>query len=125
MLPISRFMAREPYSVKSTDNLERARTLMDRHSIRHLPVIDGDKLLGILLGRDLAILESIPGMKPAHVEVARVMVPALSVPDTMPIDDALELMTKQRADCVVVRDNVGVIGIFTSTDAVIAVAAAG
>jgi acetoin utilization protein AcuB len=117
-------MSREPYSVSSTDSLERARTLMDRHEIRHLPVVDGSELVGVLAERELAVIESIPGLRPVNIEVGRVMGPSLSVSSNMPVDEALELMTEQRNDCVVVRGDQGVVvGIFTAVDALAAMAA--
>jgi acetoin utilization protein AcuB len=120
---IERYMSRGPYSVSSTESLERARTLMDRHAIRHLPVVDGIELVGLLSERDLAVVESIPGVMTANIEIARVMRPALSVSANMPIDEALDLMTEQRSDSVVVRDGTGIVGIFTTTDALVALAA--
>jgi CBS domain-containing protein len=42
-----------PYVVQVDDSLLVARTLMVEHSIRHLPVKDGDTLAGVLTDRDL------------------------------------------------------------------------
>jgi CBS domain-containing protein len=41
-------------SCTSTDTLEHVRHLMNRHHIRHLPVIDNYSLLGVVSMRDLA-----------------------------------------------------------------------
>src|SRR6516225_6505416 len=41
-------------SCVSTDTLEHVRHLMNRHHIRHLPVIDNYSLLGVVSMRDLA-----------------------------------------------------------------------
>jgi CBS domain-containing protein len=41
-------------SCTSTDTLEQVRHLMNRHHIRHLPVIDDYSLLGVVSMRDLA-----------------------------------------------------------------------
>src|SRR5262245_41745069 len=41
-------------SCASTDTLEHVRHLMNRHHIRHLPVIDNYSLLGVVSMRDLA-----------------------------------------------------------------------
>ena len=119
---IGEHMTRGPYSVKSTDSLARARTLFDRHRIRHLPVIDGVELVGVLCKQDVAILEGIPGIRLEEVEVARLMGPALSVTWELPVDDAFDLMNDHHVDCLVVRNESGVVGIFTSTDALTALA---
>jgi acetoin utilization protein AcuB len=120
MPQIDRYMTREPYSVTSTETLARARSLMASHGIRHLPVIDGERLVGMISDRDLAAIESVPGVDLAHVEIARVMSPPLQVWGETPLDEVGELMTNRRADCVVVQGGHGVAGIFTTADAIAA-----
>jgi acetoin utilization protein AcuB len=117
MPSVKRFMTREPYSIASTDTLLRAKSLMNAHAIRHLPVVDGDRLVGIVCDRDVAIIDAMPGIALEHVEVGRVM----DAPVSVWIDDAIDvvstLMAQRKCDCVVVRGKQGVVGIFTATDA--------
>lgn len=117
MPSVDRYMTREPYSVASTDTLYRARQMLVRHGIRHLPVVDGRKLVGVLSDRDIDLVAAIPGMDLNHVEVARVMTSPLGVWAHMPLDEVSELMARNKADCVVVRGGHGVEGIFTAIDA--------
>jgi acetoin utilization protein AcuB len=114
---MKRYMTREPYSVASRDNLARAKQLMTKHQIRHLPVVDGDRLVGIISERDVAVVEAIPGMDLAFVEVGRVMEHPLSVWAEEPLDEVSALMAEHRRDCVVVKSGHGIAGIFTATDA--------
>jgi len=114
---VKRFMTSEPYSIASNDTLLRAKSLMNTHAIRHLPVVDGDRLVGILSDRDLAIIEAMPGIVLEHVEVARVMDVPVAVWVDDPIDEVSALMAKKKCDCVVVRGGQDVVGIFTATDA--------
>lgn len=118
MPSIDRYMTREPYSVASTDTLARVRHLMLVHGIRHLPVIDGGRLVGVVTDRDVVAIESVPGIDLAHVEVARVMSRPIQVWGETPLDEVSELMTKRKADCVVVQGGHGVAGIFTASDAI-------
>jgi acetoin utilization protein AcuB len=117
MPSVDRYMTREPYSIGSTATLERARLLMARHQIRHLPVVDGGRLVGMISERDIKNLAAIPGVELDHVEVARVMEPPVDVWGETPLDEVSELMTKRGSDCVVVRGGHGVEGIFTAVDA--------
>jgi acetoin utilization protein AcuB len=117
MPTVDRYMTREPYSIASTETLGRARTMMRSHAIRHLPVVDGERLVGILSERDVELMGAVPGVDLSHVEVARVMAPPLDVWGETPLDEVSELMTSQRSDCVVVRGGHGVEGIFTAVDA--------
>ena len=41
-------------SCSSTDTLEHVRHLMNRHHIRHLPVIDNYSLIGVISIRDIS-----------------------------------------------------------------------
>ena len=120
MPSIDRYMTREPYSVASTDTLARVRHMMHAHAIRHLPVIDGGKLVGVVSDRDLIAIENMLGVDLAHVEVSRVMSRPLQVWGETPLDEVAELMMKRKADCVVVQGGHGVQGIFTSSDAMYA-----
>jgi acetoin utilization protein AcuB len=118
MPSVDRYMTREPYSVSSDETLARVRHLMLVHGIRHLPVIDRGKLVGVVSDRDLVTVESIPGISLEHVEVARVMAKPLQVWGETPLDEVGELMTKRKMDCVVVQGGQGVQGIFTTSDAI-------
>jgi acetoin utilization protein AcuB len=117
---VDRYMTREPYSVSSTDSLSRVRHMLLVHSIRHLPVIDGGRLVGVISDRDLAAIEGVPGVDLARVEVARVMAAPVQVWGETPLDEVSELMTKRKSDCVVVQGGHGVAGIFTAMDALAA-----
>jgi CBS domain-containing protein len=122
MPPVERYMTREPYSVQSTESLARVRTLMCMHVIRHLPVIDNNRLMGIISERDLAAIEAIPGVDLSRIEVSRVMSRPLQTWGDSPLDEVSDLMVSRRADCVVIQGGHGVAGIFTATDAIRALA---
>jgi CBS domain-containing protein len=50
---ISHWMSESPQTVETGQSLEEARDAMDRAHIRHLPVTEGGKLVGMLSMRDL------------------------------------------------------------------------
>ena len=50
---IAHWMSAEPRTILATASLEDARELMDRSHIRHLPVTDGGRIVGMLSMRDL------------------------------------------------------------------------
>lgn len=50
---IAHWMSATPKTVSPESSLEDARDLMDRNHIRHLPVTDGGRLVGMLSMRDL------------------------------------------------------------------------
>lgn len=50
---IAHWMSASPKTVSPGTSIEEARDLMDKNHIRHLPVTEGGKLLGMLSMRDL------------------------------------------------------------------------
>lgn len=50
---VSEIMEREPITVSPHDSVERAMLLMTEYRVRHLPVIEGGELLGIVSIGDL------------------------------------------------------------------------
>ena len=122
MPTVKQYMTREPYSIASRESLARAQLLMKHHDIRHLPVVDGSRLIGVISERDIAVTAAMNGSALDHVEVARIMEPALDVWGESPLDEVADLMAARKRDCVVVRGGQGVEGIFTAVDALQALA---
>jgi len=51
--PISRLMHREVVSIRPEASLEEARELILTHNYRRLPVVENNKVIGVLSRRDL------------------------------------------------------------------------
>jgi CBS domain-containing protein len=51
--PVSEWMTHHPETIESSDTTEHAAVLMIHGGFRHLPVVDGGELVGILSLRDL------------------------------------------------------------------------
>jgi CBS domain-containing protein len=117
MPEVSRYMTREPYTVPSTTTASRARDVMRSHLIRHLPILDGTELVGIVSAVELQALAQVPGVDLDRVEIAKIMHKPLAVWGSVPLDEVAEYMSDHKADCVVVLGGHGVQGIFTATDA--------
>ena len=109
-----------PYFVDAGESLLVARTLMVRHEVRHLPVKDGDKLLGVLTDRDLKrALDPDLGLPPKdELFVRDVFMPDPYTVDTSePLDRVLEEMANRHMGSVLVTSHGRLAGIFTTTDA--------
>lgn len=117
MPDIKRYMTREPYTITSTESLARARAYMTEHQIRHLPVVDGDQVVGVISERDIAVLAAIRGIDLQRIEIARVMEAPLVVWGEELLDEVSARMADEKRDCVVVRGGLGLVGIFTAVDA--------
>ena len=66
-------MTTSPHSIGVEQSLATAHAMMREHEIRHLPVLHGGKLLGILTDRNLGLVESLAGVDPTKVKVEDAM----------------------------------------------------
>jgi acetoin utilization protein AcuB len=112
---IKNVMRAFPYSLQADGGLDEARRMMAKHAIRHLPVLDGETLLGIVTLNDLE--RAAAGKSRARTVREIVTSPAYTVGLDEPLDNvALHMATNRLGSALVVRQG-RVVGIFTTTDA--------
>ena len=99
--------------------MSEAHELMRSHRIRHLPVLDGGKLVGIVSDRDLHLIETLPDSDPDEVTVDEAMTEEVyAVGLDEPVDAVVERMAGHKYGCAIVVNPRGVVdGIFTTIDA--------
>ncbi len=114
---ISRYMTLAPAVIGPDEPMARAHELMRARRIRHLPVVDGDTLVGVVSQRDLQLMETLCDVDPAVVTVREAMTaPAYAVRPDAPMDQVIPEMLERRLGSAVVVGDSGVEGIFTSED---------
>lgn len=116
--PIRDYMTPSVHTISMESTLPQARTLMEEHGIRHLPVLDGSKLVGLISDRDLARMEGFPMIDFNLVSVPDAMSdePYVVAPST-PAIEVFRTMHQQRYGSAIVADGESVVGVFTTTDA--------
>jgi acetoin utilization protein AcuB len=121
---IRRFMTVGPHSVSSRHTLAEAHQVMREKGVRHLPVVDEGRLVGVVSQRDLYLMETLRGVDMARerVEEAMSAEPFVVAPDAL-LADVAETMAARRHGSALVVERTAVVGIFTSTDALRALAA--
>jgi acetoin utilization protein AcuB len=116
---VFRDMTRQPWTIRKDAKMSQAHELMRAHRIRHLPVLENGKLVGIVSDRDLHLIETLPDSEPDEVTVEEAMteeVYAVGLDD--PVDAVAERMAAHKYGCAVVADQRGAVeGIFTTVDA--------
>jgi acetoin utilization protein AcuB len=119
---ISKFMTRSPHSIGLEQSLATAHEMMREHHIRHLPVLHGGRLVGMVTERDARLVESVTADASA-VTVEEAMSQAVYVvaPDASLADVARE-MAEHKYGSAVVMDHGKIVGIFTTVDACTALA---
>jgi acetoin utilization protein AcuB len=111
-------MTSSPRTVRPRQTLAEAHRLMRRHRIRHLPVLDRGKLVGIVSQRDLMLIETLPDVNPREVPVEDAMISdVFSVPPGAPLASVASRMAAQKLGAVVIVEDGQVVGLFTATDA--------
>jgi acetoin utilization protein AcuB len=115
---IADFMTPSPHTIGSEQPMTRAHELMREHGIRHLPVLHGGKLAGMVTVRDLHLVETLKDVDPAEVRVEEAMTPEPFVvaPDALLREVAREMAERKLGSAIVV-DGTRVVGVFTTVDA--------
>lgn len=107
-------MSRDVITVPPSATVADALDTLDANVIRHLPVVDGGKVVGILSDRDLRM--AITG-RPDDTAVSDVMTPEpLTVTSGTVVEVAGRLMVEQSVGCVPVVDDGELVGILTESD---------
>jgi acetoin utilization protein AcuB len=109
-----------PHFVGVGDGLLRARAVMVEHGVRHLPVKDGDDLVGVVSDRDLKrALDPDLGLPPKdELFVRDVFVEQAYVVEVgAPLDQVLDHMATHHIGSALVTLHGRLAGIFTATDA--------
>ena len=116
---ISRYMSRQPWTIRRDATMSQAHRMMREHGIRHLPVLDGGALVGVVTERDLHLIETLPDADPDEVDVEDAMsVDVYAVGPDDPVDAVVERMASRKLGSAVVIDQRGAVeGIFTTVDA--------
>lgn len=115
---IENFMTRSVHTIGTKSPLAEAHRMMNDHAIRHLPVLEGGRLVGMLSQRDLHLIETLKDVDPKEVLVEEAMTQdAYTVtPETELPLVAREMALHKYGSAVVLR-GAQVLGIFTTTDA--------
>ena len=118
---IGQFMTRAPHTVGREQSLRAARQIMRENHIRHLPVLHGGKLIGVISDRELEVMEVLPGSKQLSVEDAMTPKVYMTAQDT-PLATVASEMSRLRLGSAVVLESGNVVGVFTAVDALRALA---
>ena len=119
-------MSNEVLTVKPETTIPEALALMEKNGIRRLPVVDNDRLVGIITLLDLVRASPSPATSLSIWEL-NYLIAKLPVKDIMakkvyivspnePVDAAASLMREHRIGGLPVVDNGKVVGIITETD---------
>ncbi len=121
--PIFKYMSTSPHTLGKEQTVSKAMQMMKEHGFRHLPVLDAGKLIGIVSDRDLKLYQSLRGADPENDPIEQVLDrDVFTVRADSPLDNVASEMAEKKFGSAVVLDHDKVVGIFTTVDALRALA---
>jgi len=114
---VQKYMSTSPHTIGQEQPLTVAHQMMREHNIRHLPVLHGGAIVGVISTRDLHLIESLEGVDPRQVTVQEAMAnnPYVVAPDA-PLDEVAQTMASEKYGSAVVAQHQKVVGILTTVD---------
>jgi acetoin utilization protein AcuB len=127
MLIVKELMTAEPDTVGPSASLREVLAKMNRDGCRHLPVVDGDQLLGIITDRDVRLAVNSPVVETDQASFREEVLDSLdaqscmtreptSVTPQTPAHEAADLLSLYKFGGLPVLDKGSLVGIVTTTD---------
>lgn len=126
-VPVSKIMTSNLVLLNITDSLEKAEGLFKKHNIRHVPVVNNDKIVGMLSYTDLLRISYADAAyeDDDHVDtivynmftLQQVMVKTVKcVQATDTVYDVAKILAKENFHALPIEENGKLVGIVTTTD---------
>ena len=116
--PNANFMTSMPHTVGSEQTITFAQKLMQKYGVRHLPVLHGGELHGVVSDRDLSMVAGLNEVNPDVTTVEEAMTQeAYTVAKDTALFAVLEEMLENKYGSVIVVEGVKIVGILTTHDA--------
>ena len=126
-VPVSTIMTKKIITLNSKDELATAEHLFKEHKIRHIPVVEGEKIIGMLSLTDLLRISFADGAYEDETDVettvynmftiSQVMAKKLkSVSSGTTIKEVAEILSENEFHALPVLENDNLVGIVTTTD---------
>ncbi len=114
---ISKYMTTMPHTIGSDQTLAKAEKMMNQYRIRHLPVLEGGKLVGILSERDVKLVETFKDVDPEEMTIQEAFTPDPFIvsPESL-LSEVCAEMAAHKYGCALVCDNKKLVGLFTWVD---------
>ncbi|MBT8274221.1 MAG: CBS domain-containing protein [Bacteroidia bacterium] len=125
--PVSTIMTKDVITVNSQDELETAEHLFKTKHIRHIPVVSGEKIIGMLSYTDLLRISFADAVDEDEAEVDSIVYNMFTIEQVMAknlisvnsettIKEVAEILSKREFHAIPVIDDEKLVGIVTTTD---------
>ena len=123
---VKNYMTVDPVTVSPDDNFHQAMHILRKRGVRHLPVMEKERLVGIVVEKDLLSNQPSPATSLSLYEIyslletlrVRQMMsrPVITVDGDCPLEEAARIMVEHKISCLPVMDGETLVGIITETD---------
>jgi acetoin utilization protein AcuB len=123
---VRNYMSPNPLTVEPDISFPEAMGILRRKKIRRLPVVEHDRLIGIVVEEDLLSNQPSPATTLSihemyalleRLRVRQIMSrPVITVEGICPIEEAARIMVEHKIGCLPVMDGEKLVGIITETD---------
>ncbi len=125
--PVSTIMSKNIIALTLSDDLERAEVLFNRHKIKHIPVVSGEVIIGMLSYTDLMRIsfaesadeenDSVDSVVYNMFTIEQVMVKnVVTVNSETTIKEVAQILAEREFHALPVVDDGVLVGIVTTTD---------
>jgi acetoin utilization protein AcuB len=114
---VQKYMSVLPHTIGFDQTLQKARDMMSEYKIRHLPVLNGGKLIGIITDRDIRLVLGLRGADPEKMTVLEAYTPEpyITSPQAK-LNEVVSHLAEKKYGSVLVVDNGKLVGIITEVD---------
>jgi CBS domain-containing protein len=125
--PISTIMTKDVITLNYKDNLETAELLFKKNNIRHIPVVNGNEIIGMLSYTDLLRISFADAIDEDEQEIDTVVYNMFTIEQVMAknlisvnsdvtIKEVAEILAKKEFHALPVVEDNKLVGIVTTTD---------
>lgn len=125
--PVSTIMSEDLIALNRTDDLERAELLFKHHNIRHIPVVSGEVIIGMLSYSDLLRISFADAVDESEKNVDTLVYNMFTIDQVMvknvttvnsktTIKDVAEILASKEFHALPIVDDGILVGIVTTTD---------
>lgn len=116
-MKVKEIMTKNVFSLNPEDSVQSAAEVMEKHNIGSVPVCDGEKIMGILTDRDIALRSVSSGENISRQKVREIMSanPIFGTPD-MDVTEASKIMSDRQIRRLPIVENNNLVGIISLGD---------
>jgi acetoin utilization protein AcuB len=124
--PVSAIMTKNIIALTRSDDLQRAEMLFNRHKIKHIPVVSGESVIGMLSFSDLLKISYAEITENEHdvdavvynmFTIEQVMIKdVVTISSDTTIKEAAQILAEREFHALPVVDDGDLVGIVTTTD---------